>query len=229
MGYTQSLEPPMTPQYRVEIVLFENLQAAGRSEDPGPPLPPPEPIEDAYGDDPVSGEQDEGTEFKEDVDEAPMDSPPGTPVSGESVTLRYEPAEPEELTGIARALRRRSGYRVLAHEAWLQPGFPRGEGPTVDLETVGRIRSRETDTLPEQTEPSAWQANATLWTGRYLHLDLDAELEREARSVRLVESRRLRIGEMHYFDSPRLGAIAIVLRWEPIIADEALTDPPQAR
>jgi hypothetical protein len=31
----------------------------------------------------------------------------------------------------------------------------------------------------------------------------------------------MRIGEMHYFDSPRIGAIAIVVRWEPTDMDSS--------
>lgn len=213
----ETVTPP--PEYKIEIVLFENLQANRRNEDSGPPPPPPEPIDPATQDMP---EDEFGTGQSSPTtapDEGMADNEP--PETREPVSLLFQPAEAEDLTGIAGALRRRSGYRVLAHESWIQAGFPRSSAPAVDLETVGRLRLRVE--LPPNEDPPAsdWRATSTLWVGRYLHLDMDAALKTGDRSVQLVESRRMRIGEMHYFDSPRIGAIAIVVRWEPTDMDSS--------
>jgi len=207
----ETLSPP--PEYKIEVVLFENLQASARNEDPGPIPAPPEPPDpanlDLHGSESGPGESlMAGGSHQDSAEQQPPDVV-------EPVSLLFGPAEREDLNGIARALGRRPGYRVLAHESWIQAGFPRDSAPSVSLETVGRLRLRKELADRENPSPSDWHATGTLWVGRYLHLDMDAGLETGGRTVKMVESRRMRIGEMHYFDSPRIGAIAIVVRWEP--------------
>jgi hypothetical protein len=223
------------PSYRVEILVFEMTAGARRPEDPGrPPLPPePEPglLESLTGDIELAGPAPEAAE------EAVEAGPEGMELGPEEApeTFFFEPVEPQDLGTMAAVLRRRSGFRVLAHEAWRQPGFPRNASKSVDLETVGRVRERieyeaaleegirppkpavaagttaNTTAGEEMAEPESLVATATLWRGRYLHLDIDTALSRGEFVMRLYESRRMRSGELHYFDSPDLGAIAVIV------------------
>ncbi len=205
--------PPPSPEYKIEVVLFENLQASARNEDPGPIPAPPGPVDPADLNLQDSGSRPEESLMAGGSDQDGAEEQP--PEAVEPVSLLFESADREDLAGIARALRRRPGYRVLAHESWIQAGFPRNSAPSVDLGTVGRLRLRKELADREDSNTSDWHATGTVWVGRYLHLDMDAGLDTGGRTVQMAESRRMRIGEMHYFDSPRIGAIAIIVRWEP--------------
>jgi hypothetical protein len=204
------------PRYRVELVLFERSQAPLHPEDPGrPPLPPPqEPLLPAA--DPF-GESEQLTQAPPGENGAPAD------MERREQSIFYEPANIQDLSGILAKLQKLSGYRVLAQAAWVQPGFPREEARGVDLETLGRLggvggdlrgASGTGNSVTPASGPDAenpLKIAATLWLGRYLHLEIDAELLQGSDVSRLLERRRMRSGEIHYFDSPRLGAIAIVI------------------
>lgn len=221
--------------YRVEVIIFEQLQPQRRPEDPGPPPLPPRPAEE---DTVIPGI------FVEQARPLPQTAPPEPELPAERLVeemepepLFFEPVDMQDLADVARSLGRRQGYKVLAREAWRQPGFPQEQSRPVDLETVARLRSLMAEAadgnlsrpppgsgMQSETRPAApstgavvppgegpLEATATLWLGRYLHLKIEAESVTEAGVGRLAESRRMRSGEVHYFDSPRLGAIAIVV------------------
>ena len=58
----------------------------------------------------------------------------------------------------------------------------------------------------------------TLLRERYLHLAVDLTLRSSGSLYRLDEARRIRSGELHYFDNPRFGVIA---RVTPYGSDES--------
>jgi len=80
---------------------------------------------------------------------------------------------------------------------------------------------------PPESEPP--DASATLWLGRYLHLKIDADVTSESGAGQLHESRRMRSGEVHYFDSPRLGAIATVVPEDVTDSATGTPDPGEVR
>ena len=110
------------------------------------------------------------------------------------------------LTGAESALQRAAHYEPLLHRAWRQRARPRGRGRPVMLRN------------------GAVSGAVTLTRGRYLHLALDLGLRASpvttdavdglsplmGRHFRLHESRRVRAGELHYFDHPRFGVLALV-------------------
>lgn len=223
------------PSYRVEVLIFQMPGASRRPEDPGTPPLPPEPEL------PVFDLLQDGTDDPVAVEEPTRDEiAVADEVSPDPASFFFEPVEREDLLGMAGKLGRRTGYRVLFHEAWRQPGFPRNDSMTLDLDTVGRLRNRieyeealaqglrppapEPDPapgLPQDAQaadgpPPAETLTATvrLWRGRYLHLDIETALTRDTLAMRLSESRRMRSGELHYFDSPNIGAIAVIVPYE---------------
>ena len=210
------------PLYRVELVLFERSEAPLHPEDPGrPPLPPPQETLSPTG----------GQFGESELPQAPPNgnaAPPDTERRQESIF--FAPANIQDLSAILARLQKLSGYRVVAREAWVQPGFPREEARGVDLETLGRLRRIGAPGTGNSAAPNSGSdrgdplnITATLWLGRYLHMQIDAELLRSSDIARLVERRRMRSGEIHYFDSPRLGAIAIVI---PVQDSEPAPDDP---
>ena len=124
------------------------------------------------------------------------------------------------LNGISNALQQSSGYRVLFHRAWRQVASGRDTAAAYPVQSLvtGGDRSIE--------------GSIRLVLGRYLHLDVDlfqmsargaggAVYSDDAGSVpvyELKEQRRIRSGELHYFDHPRFGMIAQVT---PYAAPEA--------
>ena len=168
--------------------------------------------------------------------------PAGTPDSAEPVRMIPYLALPRQdyrLAGVRRALAASAEHRPLLHAAWQQPGLGAEDVRAVRLENI-RLDSRTE--RRQQSEPEQAQAQAQdqpqytppkkvydgiirLRTSRFLHLDVDIAyfpevLEQPSHSrgrpvadyVRLTESRRIRLEELHYFDHPLFGVIVQVER-----------------
>jgi len=102
------------------------------------------------------------------------------------------------LNDVAGALQRSGAYQVLAHRLWRQGAYDRREAVPYLLHTDSASGSNQLD------------GSITLIRERYLHLAVDLGLGSQGARYRLDETRRIRSGELHYFDSPRLGVIARV-------------------
>ena len=100
-------------------------------------------------------------------------------------------------------MRRSAEYRPLAHFAWAMPAGWDGEPVALRLSTLSAVA------LP-------FSGLASLREDRFVHLTLDLRLPdgRDADEVfRLSERRRMLLGELHYFDHPRFGAVARLFRY----------------
>ncbi len=123
-----------------------------------------------------------------------------------------------ELVAVYRRLAAQSGYRPLMHLIWEQPGEVDQPAPVVGFERL-RLGSDEL------------VGAARLSRSRFLHLQLDLEFLNPEDGVavprpmgddgtgevrllvpryRIEESRRMRSGEVHYFDHPAFGVIATI-------------------
>jgi hypothetical protein len=184
--------------YRVEIIVFRNLSSGARPEDPGrPPVPPPGTAADPL--DPA-GRPDLGTE--------PSPLPAPADEAGEE-PLNFEPTDAFALDEALARLRRSSAYRPLTHEGWIQPGLGQDLSRPVSLARLAQARRARSGT--PATPDDALSGEVTLHRSRYLHLSLDLALaEKDGRTARLRESRRVRSGEINYFDAPGLGVLALV-------------------
>ncbi|HEY8538077.1 MAG TPA: CsiV family protein [Steroidobacteraceae bacterium] len=112
------------------------------------------------------------------------------------------PGVPEsryKLTSIVESLRRSRNYQPLAHFAWTQPGYPRGNAPYMAIE-------------PWVPPGSGLGGQVSLARGRYLHLTLELTYDLPETGERYVlrQTRRMRSNERHYLDHPKFGVIAIV-------------------
>lgn len=117
------------------------------------------------------------------------------------------PATSYRLNGVMAALRRGGKYRPLLHASWLQPETGRIRGvfvsaPPVVEQVMGSVRLRVT---------------------RFLHVDMDmayfpgaapdvADAGAVGGHVRLQESRKIKLNEVHYFDHPLFGVLLQVSR-----------------
>lgn len=118
-----------------------------------------------------------------------------------------------QLGGIAAAMHRSRRYAPLLHLAW-------------EERVAGRSDARPV-ALPDSRARAGGDyvtGTARVGLGRYLHLDLDLTLHESdvrftsaggtpvetAPEYRLQESRRMRSKELHYFDHPLFGVLAII-------------------
>jgi hypothetical protein len=140
------------------------------------------------------------------------------PDSG-SVAVTWLPASAHRLEPQRGSLARSAGYRPLAYYAWRQPVADR------NLAVPIRLPASE-----PHSRNGAWvDGSVEVALGRYLHLSLDLQLhtasvpgtvqadmlELEVPEFRIREQRRMRSAELHYFDHPRFGVIALITPYEP--------------
>jgi hypothetical protein len=176
--------------YQVEVVIFE--QPSGTSIERPPRAAPATPHGDAdrLSREGAPGELDEAAEPAAATLELPAGfAGPGAPLKLANVAARMNSG----------------GFRLLWHQAWIQPATG-GEGPELALlAALGQGRAQ-----PEIS------GTVTLTAGRFLHLGFALEL-RTAQGVEaeLQHRRRVRFGEEHYFDNPRIGVIALVSPLSP--------------
>lgn len=145
----------------------------------------------------------------EDVTEAPaqtLENP---------VAVTWLPAANFHLTAERNALGRSSRYRPLAYLAWRQPVYDRARALPLTLPA------------PENFNDIYVDGTVKVAVERYLHLYLDLQLhlpvgavlsengEAELPEIRLTEKRRMRSQEIHYFDNPRFGVIALITPYKP--------------
>lgn len=125
------------------------------------------------------------------------------------------PRGQRSLQAVADSLQRSGAYDVLVHTAWRQAG-------------LGRTLAQPY-TVPGGTRRSGYRLEGTirLVRERFLHLDIDLLLSKPQAAFipgqamdmpdpvyELRETRRVRRGELHYFDNPYLGVIAQVISYE---------------
>ncbi|PCI22953.1 MAG: hypothetical protein COB62_00640 [Piscirickettsiaceae bacterium] len=119
-----------------------------------------------------------------------------------------------QLHGVLNRLKRLSSYKPLAHNGWVQAIAKKSP-----LTPIRVSMSLENETL---------QGIITLHRRRFLHLDLDIQLSQQSPPVftghqlqnapdifRLKQTRRLKTGELHYFDHPQFGVIVKIQKIDP--------------
>ncbi len=179
--------------YQVEVVIF--AQPEGTSVERGP-RQSREPGEARQRAGLGAGLEDE---FETGDEEAPAEpAAAGNPVA--PLDRGYTaPSAPLALANVAARLNT-GGYRLLWHQAWVQPASDATAADLNVLAALGRGR----------TSPDLGGA-ISLWQGRFLHLGMELEW-RSAAGLRaeLRQRRRVRTGVDQYFDHPRIGVIAVV-------------------
>ncbi len=147
------------------------------------------------------------------ADWPPEDFAPDSPASP---AVTWLPAAQYRLGPHQASLRSSAGYRPLVHMAWRQDVPDRRSALPLRL-PVERLR-----------EGTAFiDGSATVAVERYLHLTLDLTLHADSTAPQdqslfeepdiypLVETRRMRSGEIHYFDNPRFGVLALITPYKP--------------
>lgn len=109
------------------------------------------------------------------------------------------PSVPLVLANVAARLNT-GGYRLLWHQAWVQPA---SDATAADLNVLAALGRG-------QASPELSGA-VSLWQGRFLHLGMELEWRSAAGlEAELRQRRRIRPGMDQYFDHPRIGVVAVV-------------------
>lgn len=129
----------------------------------------------------------------------------GAVAEGGGPSVTPLPASSQRLNGVVAALRKSGRYRTLFHASWMHPESGRVRGVFISqpaegaaaAEVLGGVRIRVT---------------------RFLHADVDmawfppAPPDEVVPHVRLQESRKIKLNEVHYFDHPLFGVLLQVSR-----------------
>src|SRR5690606_18256060 len=164
------------------------------------------------------------------------------PNDGTGASYQLLPDDALQLKRESTAIRQRRNFRVLAHQGWLQPLAPPAQAPHVFIsggQQVGAHRELE-GTFAVGVEHFLL-ADANLWLSRLpaagtigdfaaTPLPLPPRSEPATaqtfpvQTVVLNEQRRMRSGELHYFDHPKMGLLVLVSKQAEAAA---LTTPSQ--
>lgn len=199
------------PRYQVEVVIF--TQPAGTSLEQRPLPAAPLPEDDVPGQDddaatPVAAQPAPADAESDGEGQAPESLlPPGVSM----------PEAPLALAAVATRLNR-GDYRLLWHQAWVQPA---AAGDGLDLATLAALGQGPAD--------PAISGTVRLSAGRFLHLGMELQLDADGDVAAVLQQRRrVRPGIEQYFDHPHIGVIAIVseLEEDPLAAaGDAQSEP----
>ena len=155
---------------------------------------------------------------------------PGEPANGEDLAVIGEPEpakEPEPLPDIGfvafddedyrmqeafERLERLDAYDPVMHFGWTQTAWPEERTEPIPLHRFAR-------------PPAGLDGRLTLFLSRFLHLVVDLRLEAPVHDdglfdepaavyYRIREDRKVRNGELRYYDHPKFGVLAQVNRVE---------------
>lgn len=208
------------PKYKVEIIIFQTLALKGWTEEYWPHNPAyielPE-VESA------TNNTDAQTTNNTQAETLPFYSPNAQSATEVDLntTQDYDyPTTLEELDLITEVAKMtpEKGYDVLMHQAWVFTGYPEAQAEAMFLSLE-----------PESDQGSRIEGTLKLYKSRYAHVDLNLEIERvipnriralfaeheriepellpEFWRFQLKESRKVKSGELHYFDHPIFGAL----------------------
>jgi hypothetical protein len=179
--------------YQVELVVFAH--PAGSSAERAPRADAVESAGDAA---PLLEADAEGDEEFIDLT-AMLAEPPGSGAEAVLPAGFLPPGNPLVLRNVAARLNT-GGYRLLWHQAWVQPATGRSAADLDLLATLGKGHA-----TPGLT------GTIHLAARRFLHLGVELEWQSAGKlEARMRQQRRMRLNEEHYLDHPRIGVIAVV-------------------
>lgn len=180
LGFATKAQAEGLPKYQVELIVFETLALRGWTE-----------------------------EYWHEPDLINTDG---------AVNLTTLPANRFMLQSEANKMTPKKGYHILYHTSWVLEGKPEDQTKPVLIEA-----------LPEKSYQSKLLGTIVFYKSRYAHVRLDLELERKIPlrirdefaanenleevdlpdfwRFQLKESRKIKSGELHYFDHPIFGAL----------------------
>lgn len=148
------------------------------------------------------------------------------------------PRERYRMDGIHQVMKSSSEYRPIIHVSWQQPGSSRARPVHIEkMEKTSTGSMVSGNGEPDFIVPPEFELDGTvrIRSSHFLHVDLDLIyfigsgsntgvvtkrdmnnkamfVQEKAEYVRLKETRKIKLNELHYFDHPMFGAILQVTR-----------------
>ncbi|MGE0383866.1 MAG: CsiV family protein [Gammaproteobacteria bacterium] len=206
----QPAAPPI-PWLQIEVIVFRPLQADPR----------------AVADD---GAPDTGRAVVLPDEPVPLEQA----VAAVDARTRFERVPPLEsrLQSVRERLERSGRYQVLMQQSWRQPGgVQAGQAVRLTEPAVADVGAQSPESAsvplpPVLPVPPLLAGTVRVRDGASLLIDADVLFAGDAVPARLTETRKARVGELHYFDHPRLGLIVEVSDVLPEEARGAQDEPP---
>lgn len=152
------------------------------------------------------------------------DEPDGVAASG-PIAFESLGRDARRLAGVERRLRNAGQYELLLGAGWRQPSFGVSRAKWVYVSDVPAARTVTleggTAEFAPRVAPRA-EGVVRIKVSRLLHVDIDFLYYHEGTPVRLTETRKLKLREIHYFDHPLFGVVLQVSPYAlPSAAPEA--------
>lgn len=215
-----------TASYKVELIVFENLDPSATTAEVWPENPGTPPLDNAV-----------------DLATITAAARPSPPPNG---TWQWLDQSQLGLNAQVRRLNRSQHYKTILHVGWIQPVDSSDKGQAVhifDGMAAGHPAAEHNDNTPSATTaaPHILDGTFTLREGRFLHVDVDlgyiktvtvdasppatdtppttdaaagtdtaaaaSSTQTKQLLVRMTQSRRIHSGELHYLDHPLFGVL----------------------
>ncbi len=189
--------------YKVEFIVFENLDPAAQFSEQWPENP---------------GQPAAENNIELSAQTTPLNAS-AAPSPGENPWRQLTAAE-LSMGGVYQRLRASARYRPVLHMGWVQPLD--NSDHTLGVHVRGDAMSAVNPASAMlANSPSTVDGTVALRRGRFLHTDVDLVYSKAATpaenasvnpplQVRMTDSRRLRNNELHYLDHPLFGVIITV-------------------
>ena len=217
--------PVFAEWYQVEVIVFDNLHPDSDGElwykTPGLP--------DRNG-------SQELVLDKPDVEDIDLETQRDN--SKTLIPFKSLPKNKYRMDGIYRVLRYSEEYRPLIHTSWQQTGATRARAVHIEkLDSVMPERELSDDNEPDFLTPAKTIVDGIVRVrgGHFLHVDIDLVyfldslsnpglspsgepninnmfVNQNTQYVRIKETRKIKLNELHYFDHPMFGLILQVSR-----------------
>lgn len=224
--------PAEIPRYSVEIILFRygaGVPAGNERFLPDKPVPLAgidSELQD--GDMPVFGDR-PGTPLPPGAAEPLIEDPQEPPFD---IELAITPRGQLGLRDIYDKLQRLDAYEPLLWTGWTQLAVDAASAPEIPLQRLG-------------TAPASFDGSLQLYLSRFLHLVVDLTMTEQPDGsrmgianrdgqpqpvrLRIKEDRIMKNGDLRYFDHPKFGLLAKVVRLEENAAGAARVVAPGAQ
>ncbi len=217
--------PVFAAWYQVEVIVFDNLypDSDGELWYKTPGLPDRDRSQELILDEP-------------DVED--IDSKIQSDNNNILIPFKTLPKDKYRMDGIYRVLRFSEEYRPLIHISWQQPGAKRARAVHIEkLDSAMPEKELSDDNEPDFLIPPKAIVDGIIRvrSGHFLHVDIDLVyfldslsnteffpsgetnkngmfVNQNAEYVRLKETRKIKLNELHYFDHPMFGVILQVSR-----------------
>ncbi len=209
--------------YQVEVIVFENLQADadGESWPVTPGYPDTDLAVDIYAEEPDIALQEPlptATPVVDPALETVVDAQSGTAPAAVEAPVTYRQLAPEQLriANIFSRMKRSANYRPLLHLAWYQSGEEEVSSQSV------RVMLNSVQDPNSINNQQILDGTVKMRKSRFIHMDVDlayflpADMatlngtQTYASLVRMQESRKMRLNELHYLDHPLFGVVVYV-------------------